>query len=80
MAQERILIVDDDPAVVRALQLFFRHEGLTAEGRPCGFEGLAATRETPTTSSCSTLTCPTSTALRYSSACGPPATPRPSSS
>lgn len=47
MAQERILIVDDDPAVVRALQLFFRHEGLTAEGRPCGFEGLAAARENP---------------------------------
>lgn len=45
MAQERILIVDDDAAIVRALQMFFRHEGLEAEGRPCGLEGLAAARE-----------------------------------
>ncbi len=44
MANERILVVDDDPGITRALGLFFRHEGIVCDSAPCGTAGLEAAR------------------------------------
>lgn len=42
MASNRIVLIDDDPHIARALELFFRHEGMQVESRPTGREGLEA--------------------------------------
>lgn len=42
MASNRIVLIDDDPHIARALELFFRHEGMQVESRPTGREGLKA--------------------------------------
>lgn len=40
MAGQKILIVDDDKNIARALGLFFRHEGITCDSAACGTAGL----------------------------------------
>lgn len=47
MASERILVIDDDTAIARALELFFRHEGMTVTSCPTGAEGARELLETP---------------------------------
>lgn len=42
MASNRIILIDDDPHIAKALELFFRHEGMQIESRPTGHEGLGA--------------------------------------
>lgn len=42
MASNRIVLIDDDPHIARALELFFRHEGMQVESHPTGREGLEA--------------------------------------
>lgn len=42
MASNRIILIDDDPHIAKALELFFRHEGMQIESRPTGREGLGA--------------------------------------
>ena len=42
MASNRIILIDDDPHIAKALGLFFRHEGMQIESRPTGREGLEA--------------------------------------
>ena len=46
MANERILVVDDDEHIVKALGMFLRHEGMQVEGAHTGSAGVeAANRE-----------------------------------
>lgn len=47
MANERILVIDDDSAITRALELFFRHEGMAVVSRPTGTEGASEALDTP---------------------------------
>lgn len=44
MAKEKILVVDDDCAIVRALELFLRHEGIECDSAACGLSGLEMVR------------------------------------
>ncbi len=39
MANESILVIDDDASIARALDLFFRHEGMVVTSRLTGSEG-----------------------------------------
>lgn len=47
MANERILVVDDDESIVKALTMFLKHEGMQVEGRHTGVEGAAAATDEP---------------------------------
>lgn len=47
MANERILVIDDDASIARALALFFRHEGMEVASRPTGGEGAAEALANP---------------------------------
>lgn len=40
MAGQKLLVVDDDKDIVRALGLFFRHEGIACDSAACGLAGL----------------------------------------
>lgn len=40
MAGQKILVVDDDKNIARALGLFFRHEGIACDSATCGTAGL----------------------------------------
>lgn len=44
MANEKILVVDDDRGIARALGLFFRHEGISCDCAACGTQGLEMAR------------------------------------
>ena len=60
----KVLVVDDDPSLLRALRLGLAargHEVITAVN---GEQGMSQAALHPPTSSCSTSACPTSTASR----------------
>ena len=40
MASERILVIDDDAAIIKALGMFLRHEGMNVDSALTGAEGL----------------------------------------
>ena len=42
VARERVLVIDDDEQILKAIALFLRHEGMDATCRPTGAQGLSA--------------------------------------
>jgi len=63
-ASPRVLVVDDDPDVLTSLERGLRLSGSTCDAVD-GAEALRSATETRPTRSCSTSTCPCSTASAW---------------
>ena len=71
----QVLVVDDDPAARALARAVLEPDGFEVSEAGDGRSGLEAVRRRPPTSSCSTFSCPTSTASPSSTSCAP--TPAP---
>ena len=71
---DRVLVVDDDPQIVRAIRVNLSARGYTVISAYTGRQALAEAEQCDLTSSSSTSACPTSTAWPSSPTCaaGPP--------
>ena len=58
----RVLVVDDEPQILRALGINLRARGYDVDRRPTANGPSTSRRATIPTSSCSTSACPASTA------------------
>ena len=65
----RVLVVDDEPQILRALGINLRARGYDVDLAADGEEALSSRPATTRTSSSSTSACPASTASRSSRAC-----------
>jgi hypothetical protein len=70
-AAVRVLVVDDDPHIVRALRINLSAHGYHVGTATTGRTALLSVGDVPPTPWCSTSAFPTSTAPRSSPGCGP---------